>query len=126
MASSKKDLLKEIDERIKRKKALQKEVASRKTDVEGFVLKMMGEVDELMLAAGNSNLSPTLTEYGLNTIHQRMRLIDKDIQIEPQWHISSTDTTKLSGILIKWSPDYQTKNKCEPELFIDIVSLLFK
>ena len=127
MAYSKKSIMQDILNKVKRKKDLSKEIANRHNNVEEFVLKMIEEVDNMMMTTVNSSLGPTIADYYIRTIHQRMRVLDNNIQIEPSWHnIGEGQVPKLNGILIKWSLNYQTENKCEPELFVDIVSLLFK
>jgi hypothetical protein len=126
--SVKKAVWDQINKRVKRKKELEEKIASRRDNVESFVLEMIGEVDEMMASTVNTSLAPVLAEYYIASVHERLKTLDSGVKIEPSWQNDGADGTmpRLSGILLKWSKSYQKENNCDAELFVDVASLLFK
>ncbi len=123
MSSIRQKILKEIDDRIKRKKDLRAEIANRKDDVEAYVLKLMDEVDEMMSKTVNTSLYEILIPNYVRSLEGHIKTIDGGATIEVSW---AENPKRLNGVLIKWSATYQTVNKCDPERYVDIANLLFK
>jgi hypothetical protein len=127
MSSVRDALLKEINDKIERKKKLREEVARRNDDVEVFVMNLMNEVDDMMSKTVNTDLWEALVPAYVNSLENRIKSLDRDARVEVSWHTSDTPgvPNRINGVLIKWSPAYQLKHSCEPERFIDPTSLLF-
>src|SRR5581483_1221589 len=123
--SVKKAVWDQINKRVKRKKELEEKIAARRENVESFVLEMIGEVDEMMASTVNTSLAPVLAEYYIASVHERLKVLDPGIKIEPSWQNDGSDgtTPRLSGILLKWSKAHQKENNCDAELFVDVASL---
>lgn len=131
MNNVKKDLLREIDERIARKKALQLEMASRKDDVAKFALELLDEMETMIASTTvNPSLIAELAPLHVMSFQERLRVLDSGVKVHMTWmtpeDAESPSLQRISGILIKWSPAYQAANKCDPELYVDIAELLFK
>ena len=128
MNNIRKKLLEEIDNKISRKKKLRQEIAKRKDDVEAFVLNLMEEVDDMMAKTVNTSLHQVLIPTYIRSLENDIRSLDPKAKIEVSWHTSTEQgvPNRINGILIKWSSDYQIKNDCEAERYIDTLSLLLK
>lgn len=123
MSSIRQKILKEIDDRIQRKKKLRAEVASRKDDIEAYVLKLMDEVDDMMSKTVNTSLFEILIPNYVKSLEGHIRTIDGGATIEVSW---TEEPKRLNGVLIKWSAAYQVVNNCDPERYVDVANLLFK
>lgn len=125
MNSVRKKLLQEIDEKIARKKALRKEVAERKDDVEVYVLKLMEAIDESMSKTVNTSLNEAIIPWHVQTLENDIKMLDPQVKVVVSW--GGTEEQKhVNGVHIKWSPQYQAANSCDPERYVDISGLLFK
>lgn len=117
--------MKEIDDKIARKKQLREEVAKRHDDVEVYVLKLMEAIDELMSKTVNTSLNEVIIPWHVQTLTNDIKMLDPYVKVEVNW--GGTEEHKhINGVLIKWSPVYQAKNNCDPERYVDISSLLLK
>ncbi len=118
----------QINEKVKRKKDLKEEIASRPNNVEQFVLDMVNEIDETLVSTVNTSLAPVLAAYHVKSLHERMKTIDTDVEIEIIWQGDGKDGNlpRIDGVVINWSKEYQEANNCEAQLFISVASLLFK
>jgi len=127
MSDVKKKLLEEISKKANRMKARKVEIANRKDNVEEFVLKQMKEIDDAASTTVNSSLGPAIANFYVAALAQRMKTVDEGCKIEISWAPKNDDetTSRVNGVLIKWSKEYQVANKCDPELFVDIANLLF-
>ena len=121
MNEVKKGLLQKIADKVARKKALQKEMASRKTDVAKFAMTLLREMEDMLATSANASLIEDLAPLYAKSLQERLRVLDNDVSATLSW-----ENNQVSGILIKWSPDYQAANNCDPELYVDIAELLFK
>ena len=128
MNDVKKKLLQEIDDKIARKKALRKEVAERKDDVEVYILKLMEAIDESMSKTVNTSLNQVIVPWHVKSLENDIKSIDPGAKVEVSWYESADplDQKHINGVLIKWSLGYQAANGCEPERYVDITSLLLK
>jgi hypothetical protein len=83
-----------------------------------------------LAATVNTDLfdNPYFLSFYTGSIEERIKTLDAGAHINLMWaqKINEKDPPRLSGIHIKWSKEYQDKNNCEPELLVDIASLLFK
>ena len=128
MGDIKKKLLQEIDARIARKKALREEVASRKDDVEVYILKLMEAIDESMSKTVNTSLNQVIVPWHVKSLENDIKSLDPGAKVEVTWYesLDPLDRKHINGVLIKWSLDYQKVHNCDPERYIDITSLLLK
>lgn len=126
MGTVKGDLLKEIEKKAKKHKELRQEITDRKKNVEAFILKMVEELDTA--AASKAFCTADFLAYYGHAAAARMRTLDTDVKVEILLQDSPKENVspRLSGILVKWSRDYQIQNNCEAELYVDIAQLLFK
>lgn len=128
MGDVKKKLLQEIDAKIARKKALREEVAKRKDDVEVYVLKLMEDIDEAMSKTVNTSLNSVIVPWHVKSLENDIKSIDPGAKVTVSWYESSDplEPKHINGVLIKWSTEYQAKNGCDPERYVDTSSLLLK
>lgn len=119
---SKKDLLKEIDEKIKRKQELREQVADKST-IEGFVMEFMHDIEELpQYGPGPFHTLAALSKISLT---DKLKRFDRGVEIDVSWHAEEGLAPQVNGVLIKWSRDYQQLHDIDPELFVDVTQLLF-
>lgn len=127
---SKKSLMDEITRRANKKKALTEEIAGRDKNIEEFVLKLLNEIDASLSGAVNPSLVGQLAPFYASTLQQRIRIrvLDNSATVVLSWQEASDEESvpRVSGVLITWSKEYQTKNSCEEQLFVDVMSLLLK
>jgi hypothetical protein len=118
-------ILRKVKLRASRMENLKVEIAQRKTDTRGYVLKMLEELDFNLTPFRNLDNNIVFRDFCVNSIQQRIRLLDSGASIDVSW---ADDETQMqpNGILVKWSQDYQTANSCEPELYVDVAAALFK
>lgn len=128
MSDIKKSILQQINDRVLRKKALSAEIANRNANVEAFVLKMIDEIDSMVCSTVNTSLAPIMADYYVNSLRERVRTLDVNADVEVQWMPAENNSNlpRVTGVLIKWSQEYQVDNNCEAQLFVDPVNLLFK
>lgn len=125
---SKKSLIQEIVNRVKRKKDLKEEIASRKHNVEEFAMKFINDMEDMIASTANTSLLASLAPLYAKSFEERIKAIDPGCAVTVQWleGSSSDPIPRINGILINWSKEYQVANSCEEQLFIDVTSLLFK
>lgn len=114
--------------RASRMENLKVELASRKKDIPGYILKMLEELDFNLTPFRNSQglvHNSEFRSYCVDSIQQRIRLIDPGANIDVTWADDNTEM-QPNGILVKWSSEYQTANGVEPELYVDAAAALFK
>ena len=121
-----KNLLDEIESKIKRKKELKAEIASRGDHVEAFVLTLINDMEDMIAATTNISLLTTLIPLYAKSFESRIQTIDVNANVDVQWTKDANGIPRINGILIKWSQEYQTKSGCEEQLFVDMISLLLK
>lgn len=114
-----------IEAKVKRKKDLRKEIADRHNNVDTFVLKMINDLEDMAANTTNTSLLVPLAGLYAKSFEGQIQTIDPNSTIEIQW-VDSSEIPRVNGILIKWSKDYQDKNNCEEQLFVDVISLLLK
>jgi hypothetical protein len=118
-------MMRKVKLRASRMEDLKVELADRKKDIPGYILKMLEELDfNLTAFAGQQVDNSIFREFCINSIQQRIRLIDSGANIDVTW--ADDAQTRPNGILVKWSCEYQTANSCEPELYVDVAAALFK
>ncbi len=122
--SDKKSLLKEIADKVKRKKALREEIAVRNKNVEAFAIDMINDIEEMIASTVNTSLLASLVPLYIKSFEGRIKAIDVGSTVTVQWFDGVQGIPRVNGILIKWSQDYQIKNNCEEQLFVDVTSLL--
>ena len=121
-----KSLLKEIADKIKRKKELKEEIATRSDNVEAFAMTLINDVEDMIASTTNMSLLSTLIPLYAKSFESRVQAMDRDATITVQWAQDANGIPRINGILIKWSQEYQTKHNCEEQLFVDMTSLLLK
>jgi sugar-specific transcriptional regulator TrmB len=123
---SNKSLLDEIAARIKRKKEVKEKVASRDENIEAFAMSLIDEVEDMVATATNPSLLNKLVPMYAKSFEARVQAIDRGATVDVQWSSDANGVPRINGVLIKWSPEYQTKRNCEEQLFVDMTSLLLK
>lgn len=118
----------EITRRANKKKALTQEIAGRDKNVEEFVLKLLNEIDANLSGAVNSSLVTSLAPFYESAVEQRIKVLDVGAKVSLSWQEACDEESvpRVSGVLITWSKEYQTKNSCEEQLFVDVLSMLLK
>src|ERR1035437_6291488 len=117
--SIKQKLLEELAKKTQRMKERKQEIANRQNNIEDFVLKMMNDIDSMIASTVNTSLGPTLVNYYVQSIHERIKTIDSGVKIDVSWGEAQENCLpRINGILIKWSKEYQKEHTCDPELFV--------
>jgi hypothetical protein len=121
-------MMRKVNLKASRMENLKVELAQRNKNVEAFVLKLLEELDyNLSLFVTSPGLvdNPAFKAHCVGSINERIRLIDPGVKIAIIW---ADDETQMrpSGVLLKWSQEYQTTNGCEPELYVDVAAALLK
>jgi hypothetical protein len=124
MSDIKKKLLAAIDTKTRRREALKKEIAERHKNIEAFVMKMINDLEDMVVNTANTSLLVSLVPIYVKSLESQVKTIDSGSTTTVQW-LESNGTVHVNGILIKWSKDYQVANNCDPELFVDVTNLLF-
>ena len=126
MGNVKDGLLAQIARKVKRKKELREEIASRNENMEAFALKMINDLEDMIASTANTSLLASLAPLYAKSFEERVKVVDSGSSVDVQWFDGGNGVPRVNGILIKWSKDYQVKNSCEEQLFIDVTSLLLK
>jgi len=121
-----KSLLDEIAAKMKRKKDLKQEIASRDENVEAFAMSLINDIEDMIAATVNHSLLKTLVPLHIKSFESRVQAIDRGAVVEAQLTQDANGIPRVSGILIKWSVEYQEKRGCDEQLFVDMTSLLLK
>jgi len=121
-------MMQKVRLRASRMENIKVELAKRNADIPGFILKMLEELDYNLTPFRNQfepNGNVAFRTYCVDSIQQRIRLIDPGANIDVTW---ADDPSQMqpNGILVKWSMEYQTANGIEPELYVDAAAALFK
>ena len=126
MSDIKKKLLEEIDQRVARKQEMKDRALERNT-IDSWVIQFIKNVEDMnAVSADPSEVFPFYIS-AFATLLMQLRTIDNKCEANILWMDSSSHTmSEVNGVLIKWSKAYQEKTGIEPELFVDITSLLFR
>ena len=125
MNNVKRSLLQEIEEKIKRKMELREKIAQR-NQLDTFVLSFISNVEEISESIHDRDAWNDMVDLALSSLDTSVKSIDNHANISISWQEVESMHPQVNGVLVKWSKSHQTKNSCEPELFVDITSLLFK
>jgi hypothetical protein len=119
--------MQEIMSRAKKKETLKQEIAGRDKNIEEFLFKLLNELDESMANPVNPSLMKSIAPYYASSIQERIRVLDSGANVTVSWQDSvDNEMPRVSGILVTWSKEYQVKNSCEEQLYVDMISLLLK
>jgi len=128
--SVKQRLYDKIKEKAERRKRLTEEIAQRSKNVETFIANLLDELDDNLASTANTDLfdDPGFLECYVRSIQERVKTLDSGAIVDISWmpKTNAGEAPRINGIHIRWSQEYQQKNDCEAELFIDMGSLLFK
>ncbi len=91
-----------------------------------FVLKMINDMEDMISTTANTSLLAALAPLYAKSFEGQIKAIDSGSTVDIQWIDGADGIPRVNGILIKWSAEYQQKNNCDAERFIDVASLLFK
>lgn len=120
------DLSKEINAKVKRKKDLREEIASRGQNIEAFALTLINEMEDMIATTTNLSLLKELIPLYAKSFQSRVHTVDPYAVVDVQWTSDANGIPRINGILINWSKEYQDKNNCDSQLFVDMMSLLLK
>ena len=122
MSSVVKDkLLQKIKEKIRRKEDAKVRAAERNT-VNGFVLEFIKKIESVESLSEKQSDQALFVFYATTCLVNQLKTIDSQVKVDILWQ----EQMQVSGVLIKWSTKYQQTNDCESELFVDVISLMFK
>lgn len=124
MNDIKKKLLEEIDRKVARRKAA-KERALYNNTINAFVQSFMNNIDDINTVASNEVEWQFAAETALNSLTQQIRSYDSRARVDVSWFGQEGEKPRVNGVTIKWSPEYQRIQSCDPELFIDVTTLMF-
>lgn len=128
--SVKKWLYNKIKEKAERRERLSEEIDQRRKNAETFVAGILDELDSNLAATVNTDLfdDPGFLSCYTSSVQERIKTLDSGAIVDISWtqKINKNDTPRINGIHVRWSQEYQEKNNCEAELFVDIASLLFR
>ncbi len=130
MNDTKKKLFQEIEDKIARKKKMADKAVERNT-IDSFVRSFIDDIDEANLMARSLNdstggLWSNLAFRAEEALRTKIRSIDSKCEVEVSWRHQEDSDPQVNGVLIKWSGYHQMLNKVEPELFVDIMSILLR
>lgn len=123
MSDVKKNLLKEIEDKIKRKMELREQIAKR-NQLDTFVLNFISNVEEISESINDQDMWMDMVELAIKSLDESIKSLDARSTTAISW--AEGNRPQVNGVLVRWSAQYQEKNNCEPELFVDMTSLLFK
>lgn len=125
MSEVKKKLLEEIDQRIAKRKEAKARAITRNT-IDAFVLTFIKNIEDLNTVAASQRDWEFNANLALNNLMMQMQSYDRGVKLDVSWYTQEESRLpEVNGVLIKWSPAYQKENNCEPELFVDVTTLLF-
>lgn len=125
MGDVRKKLLEEIDRKIARKKEIRAKAIQNGT-YESFIMDFIKDMEDLSVGKVTGDTWLVMMQISLNKLEDQMQKIDFACKIEVSWNTIEGQDPQVNGVLIKWSQHYQDKNNVDPELFVDVPSLLFK
>jgi hypothetical protein len=116
-------LFDEINRRILRKKEMALRAIER-NKIESFVLEYINNIEDIKQKPLGSDHVWLFCQEAEVALRRQVQSFDHGANVEVSW--TQEENPQVNGVLIKWSNTYQQKHCIEPELFIDITSLLFK
>jgi hypothetical protein len=125
MSDIKKKLLEEIDNKAKMRKALKERIANN-NPIETFVQEFVRDLEDVNRMTANKREWNNLVKKALSSLVTKVKTIDPKFGCDVKWRNEEDQLPQVEGVLIKWSRDYQIKTGCDPELYVDVASLLFK
>ncbi len=128
MSNIKKDLMNEIEKKVKKHQLLKKRAQERNT-VEAFVINFIDNVDDINQVVSSQIEWEFSVNNALNNLRMQVMSLDRQAKVNVNW-LKPEDAKALprvNNVVITWSKMYQTLNgNCEPTLSLDSTSLLFK
>lgn len=125
MSDVKKDLLNEIADKIKRKMELRAKIAQRNL-LDSFVLSFIENVEEISESINDRDAWMDMVELAMQALDSSIKSLDSKSTMTVSWQQIENMHPQVNGVLVRWSSRHQAKHGCEPELFVDMTSLLFK
>ena len=124
MSNVKKDLLAEIDRKVIKHREARERAITRNT-IDAFVLAFIKNAEEINTMVGSDGEWTANIRRAEDTLLEQIRSFDSYATCTTSWVRSTEHLPAVNGVLIKWSPTYQKTMNCDPELFVDVTSLLF-
>lgn len=125
MSDIKKKLLEEIDRKIARKKEIRAGAVDRNT-YQSYVLEFIKDMEDLSIGKVSGDTWLVMMQLSLEKLEKQMQTVDFACKLDVSWHTIEGKDPQVNGVLIKWSSHYQAKHNIDPELMVDIASLLLK
>lgn len=132
----KKKLLEEIDKKIAKRRQIKNEISQRE-QLEHFMLEFVKEVEDLTSSGMVGENLLYMIDLSIEKLEHQVKSIDQECSVSVSWDtdvsiyatyeehvIKPEDLPKINGVLIRWSRWHQLKYNVEPELFIDVASLI--
>lgn len=124
MSNVKKDLLAEIDRKVIKHREAKERAITRNT-IDAFVLSFIKNVEELNYMPKDDRDWGVMVHFAQDALTDQIRSFDSHATCTISWVDQDEHLPIVNGVLISWSPAYQKAMNCDPELFVDVTSLLF-
>lgn len=126
--SVKKDLLAEIDKRVKKRQDKKVEAANNKS-LETAVFEFFRNIEESRQIHNGNKYDAVLFSQAQAALQERVRGFDRGTKVSIEFNVnpdpqSWTEET-VRGVTIWWSRAYIAKHNVDPTLYIDVSSMLF-
>jgi hypothetical protein len=122
MSNVKRDLMKEIEAKVARKKMLSKQVSRQKT-VANWVAEFFTEYEKIKKMDENSApYSISFTHLAVNKLELQLRSLDRKCYVS----FRKPDDGSNPVVEIKWSQLFIQTNNCEETLVLDASSAFFQ
>jgi len=125
MSDVKKKLNEEIDKKIKRKRELRAQNVN-KSIIDAFVLAFIANVEDVNTMVSDERSWLSLTSKAIEALEGQIRSFDWNMRLQVNWLQQEDKLPLVNGVTITWSKEYQAKNNCDEQLFVDATSLLFQ
>ncbi|NCX94498.1 MAG: hypothetical protein EBX40_07465 [Gammaproteobacteria bacterium] len=118
--STKSDILKKIENKLKKSRELKQKKASGSI-VDDYVYEFMRQVEDVTCVHLNHDAWETMVNLAIYSLESRVRVLDQEAKVEIRWHTPENLRPQVSSVLIRWSILYQAKSSSEPESYFDMV-----
>jgi hypothetical protein len=122
---NKKNVLEEIEARIARKKELKTKIVEKNT-LKGYVLNFIKNIEELNdFHFQNFYSIARAAKAAKKVLEKQVHTIDKGATIEVHYvDANNLELLCVDQVIITWSKEYQTLNKCEEKTIISSIDAI--
>lgn len=123
MSNVKNSVLKEIEDRIK-KRELAKARAANNNTLEKFASDFFHNIEELRSVSTGVDFFHHCIGISLLNFETQVSTIDRYAKVELVWVEVEGKLPLVDRIVITWSKPYQIINRCDPQLSLDMANLI--